>query len=331
MEREVARLGKGAICCGWNYCGLRLAVGFVDGSISIHDSLDSGSSSSASPSSSSKWKAHASSVLNVVWAPPECGDAIACICNDGTFSLWEETGEDTEHPTWKLCKLFESSGSPVLDLQFGVFSTSLKMVAACSDGYVKVYELLDPLEFNKWQLQAEFQNVLDSVSRFGKVSCSSASIAWNPQRGEGQQCSFVLGFSSDLPQFNSSKIWEFDEAHQRWIPVAELALPGDDSDMVHAVAWAPNIGRPFEVIAVATCKGIAIWHVLLDPESNGRPTTEKVALLPGHDGEVWQLEWDMGGMTLASTGSDGMVRLWQSNINGIWHEHASLDCSGAQS
>ncbi|RWW16640.1 hypothetical protein BHE74_00021845 [Ensete ventricosum] len=129
-------------------------------------------------------QAHASSVLNVVWAPPECGDAIACICNDGTFSLWEETGEgskstvkclslyysllsplysilsDTEHPTWKLCKLFESSGSRVLDLQFGVFSTSLKMVccgllkvAACSDGYVKVYELLDPLEFNKWQLQ----------------------------------------------------------------------------------------------------------------------------------------------------------------------------------
>ncbi|URD87295.1 WD domain, G-beta repeat [Musa troglodytarum] len=206
MEREVARLGKGAICCGWNYCGLRLAVGFVDGSISIHDSLDSGSSSSASPSSSSKWKAHAGSVLNVVWAPPECGDAIACICNDGTFSLWEETGEDTEHPTWKLCKLFEDSSSPVLDLQFG----------------------------------ADFQNVLDSVSRFGKI-------------------------------------WEFDEAHQRWIPVAELALPGDDGDM------------------------------------------------------VWQLEWDMGGMTLASTGSDGMVRLWQSNINGIWHEHASLDCSGAQS
>ncbi|RWW16641.1 hypothetical protein BHE74_00021846 [Ensete ventricosum] len=98
-----------------------------------------------------------------------------------------------------------------------------------------------------------------------------------------------------------------------------------------------SICRPFEVIAVATCKGIAMWHVVLDPESNGRLTTEKVALLPGHDGEVynryivWQLEWDMGGMTLASTGSDGMVRLWQSNINGIWHEHASLDCSGAQS
>ncbi|WOK99357.1 protein SEH1 isoform X2 [Canna indica] len=329
MEREVATLETGAICCAWNYCGQRLAVGFVDGSISIHDSLDCPAASSSSPSS--KWKAHGSRVLNVVWAPPECGDAIACICDDGTFSLWEETEEDTQQPTWKLCKLFESSGSCALDLQFSVFYSSLKMVAAYSDGCVKVYELLDPLELNKWQLQAEFQNVLDSVSRFGKAQCTSASIAWNPQRGESQQTSFVLGFSSDLPQFNSSKIWEFEEAHQRWIPVTELALPGDDGDKVDAVAWAPNIGRPFEIIAVATCKGIAIWHVVLDRESDGRLSTEKVALLAGHDGEVWQLEWDMGGMTLASTGSDGTVRLWQSNINGVWHEQAALDCNGAQS
>lgn len=44
--------------------------------------------------------------------------------------------------------------------------------------------------------------------------------------------------------------------------------------------------RPFEVIAVATSKGIAIWHVVLDPESDRRSSTEKVALLEGHDGEV---------------------------------------------
>ncbi|RRT40234.1 hypothetical protein B296_00058636 [Ensete ventricosum] len=212
MERELATLEKGAICCAWNYCGLRLAVGFVDGSISIHDSLDSGSSSSAFPSSSSKWKVRVSSsppsLINrsnvamplpasAMMEPFPCGRRLAKVRNllvaDDVFeklhlkvkclSLYYSLLSplysilsDTEHPTWKLCKLFESSGSRVLDLQFGVFSTSLKMVccgllkvghffcfggswdlghlvAACSDGYVKVYELLDPLEFNKWQLQ----------------------------------------------------------------------------------------------------------------------------------------------------------------------------------
>lgn len=33
----------------------------------------------------------------------------------------------------------------------------------------------------------------------------------------------------------------------------------------------------------------------------------------------------MGGMTLASTGKDGMVRLWQSNLNGVWHQHAAFE------
>ncbi|WVZ69632.1 hypothetical protein U9M48_018393 [Paspalum notatum var. saurae] len=37
----------------------------------------------------------------------------------------------------------------------------------------------------------------------------------------------------------------------------------------------------------------------------------------------------MGGMTLASTGGDGMVKLWQANLDGVWHEQAVLDCSGS--
>ena len=48
---------------------------------------------------------------------------------------------------------------------------------------------------------------------------------------------------------------------------------------------------------------------------------------------MWQLEWDMGGMTLASTGGDGMVKLWQANLDGVWHdkiEQAVLECSGSR-
>jgi hypothetical protein len=31
--------------------------------------------------------------VNVVWLPPDYGDAIACVCADGTLSLWEEVAE----------------------------------------------------------------------------------------------------------------------------------------------------------------------------------------------------------------------------------------------
>jgi len=39
------------------------------------------------------------------------------------------------------------------------------------------------------------------------------------------------------------QIWEFEEVHQRWLPLVELGLPEDKGDRVCAVAWAPNIGR----------------------------------------------------------------------------------------
>lgn len=38
-------------------------------------------------------QAHEQSIINVIWLPPEYGDAIACVCADGTLSLWEEVAE----------------------------------------------------------------------------------------------------------------------------------------------------------------------------------------------------------------------------------------------
>jgi len=38
-------------------------------------------------------QAHEQAIVNVVWLPPECGDAVACVCADGTLSLWEEVAE----------------------------------------------------------------------------------------------------------------------------------------------------------------------------------------------------------------------------------------------
>jgi nucleoporin SEH1 len=44
--------------------------------------------------------------------------------------------------------------------------------------------------------------------------------------------------------------------------------------------------RAYELIAVATRKGITIWHVRLNPDLDGRLSVEKAALLSGYEGEV---------------------------------------------
>ncbi|OIW11110.1 hypothetical protein TanjilG_22917 [Lupinus angustifolius] len=322
MAKELLKFNNVTTCSSWNYSSTRLASGSKDGSLSIFDFTHPSSSSSLRSSFNSK--IHEGTIVKVVWVPPEYGDAVASVTADGIVSLWEEVANDSQPLQWKNCKTFRCSSSKVLDVQFGSLTT-LKMVAAYSDGHVRVYELLDPLELKNWQLQAEFQNVVESVSAFGKALCLSASISWNPQKGGSQESSFIIGFNSNTAELNSSKVWEFDQAHQRWLPVAELALPEDKGDQVYAVAWAPNIGRSYETIAVATHKGLGIWNLGLNPDHDGRLPVERVALLSGHEGMVWQMEWDMSGMTLATTGHDGMVRLWQSNLNGVWHQQAALE------
>lgn len=46
------------------------------------------------------------------------------------------------------------------------------------------------------------------------------------------------------------------------------------------------IHRPYEVVAVATHKGIGIWYVGLAPDHEGRLPVKKASSLSGHQGEV---------------------------------------------
>ncbi|KAF5197896.1 Seh1 [Thalictrum thalictroides] len=92
MEKSLITLDKGTVCSSWNYCGQRLASGSIDGTLSIFDSLDPNSSSFTR---SSRLKVNETSIVKVVWIPPEYGDAVACICVDGTLSLWEECEQGT--------------------------------------------------------------------------------------------------------------------------------------------------------------------------------------------------------------------------------------------
>uniref|UniRef100_A0A0D6R557 Anaphase-promoting complex subunit 4 WD40 domain-containing protein n=1 Tax=Araucaria cunninghamii TaxID=56994 RepID=A0A0D6R557_ARACU len=322
MAKAIISMADGVHCNAWNYSGQRMAGGSLDGYIHIFNSHGPSAFTCIS-----KWKAHNGSIVKVVWAPPEYGDVIAACSMDGTVSIWEEVDEDTESCKWRLCNHFQEGAVPALDIQFGNCMSGLKLVVAYADGHAKIYESLDSLELKRWRLQAEFQNVNNTVERFGKCSCLTASIAWKPSTIVTQQPTFILGFNSNLPHFNTTKIWEFMEVHQRWHPIAEFVVPGENGEQVNAISWAPNIGRPYELIAIASNKGVSIWHIELDPNTNERPLLNRVATLSGHLGEIWQMDWDMGGMTLATSGNDGTVRLWQSNTNGMWQEVAVIESS----
>ncbi|ESQ28916.1 hypothetical protein EUTSA_v10023957mg [Eutrema salsugineum] len=161
----MATLDSGTTCSSWNHSGHRLATGSLDGILSVYDSPVPSSSSSSSFTCTSKVRVSESSVAKIVWLPSEYGDAVACICEDGSLSIWEEVSEDTHALEWKSCKSIKNQSSQVLDVQFGVSRKSLKMVAAYSDGYLRVFELLNPLELKNWQLQVAYSYTTSLTSR----------------------------------------------------------------------------------------------------------------------------------------------------------------------
>lgn len=68
-------------------------------------------------------QAHEQGIVNVVWLPPEYGDAIACACVDGTLSLWEEVAAG------QLVLLFLRFALDVLYLQLSCTFISLAVVS----------------------------------------------------------------------------------------------------------------------------------------------------------------------------------------------------------
>ncbi len=114
---------------------------------------------------------------------------------------------------------------------------------------------------------------------------------------------------------------------RKWVPIEPL--PGHE-DVVHSVAWAPNIGRSvcgrdaagrrsdrrpgsnYHLIATA-CKDRRV-RIFKLREHEERFKVESVGSFEDHDAEVWRVEWNVTGTVLSSSGDDGKVRLWKGAL-----------------
>ncbi|KAH6558726.1 hypothetical protein KP509_1Z048600 [Ceratopteris richardii] len=226
--------------------------------------------------------------------------------------------------TWRQTSTLSTAQSSVLDIQFSNSTSALYLLVISADGYARIYMLEDSLNLMKWQLQAEFQNSRSPMEINGKHRFWGASIAWRKSTLMNLQPAFVVGCNSTSHALNSAKVWEFQQAHQRWFCIAELCEADESDKPVNHVSWAQNIGRSHELIAVASGDGVSIWQLKFVTAAENNCSAVRIARLTGFEGEVWQVEWDMSGMTLASSGTDGVVRLWQTNLQGEWKQISQI-------
>lgn len=102
--------------------------------------------------------------------------------------------------------------------------------------------------------------------------------------------------------------------------------------MLRDLAWAPNMGRNYELIAGGgKDHRVRIWK-LFDQKFHfssllSSPSTQKqldidqirleydeVGNFAEHEAEVWRVSWNVTGTTLASSGDDGKVYIWKGKI-----------------
>jgi WD40 repeat protein len=109
-----------------------------------------------------------------------------------------------------------------------------------------------------------------------------------------------------------ASIWMLQESIMQWKKVADLS---NNNNKVAAVDWAPRLGRPHELIAVA-CNStkVVLWSV---KDRSDAPHIDQVAVLD-HESPVWQVKWNMFGNWLATSCDNGEVHMWRPDFSGEW-------------
>jgi len=279
----------------YDFYGKRLASCSSDQHIKVWDESGQGDWKCTAD-----WKAHTGSVWKVAWAHPEFGQVLASCSFDRTVCIWEEE-EDTEgNSKWTKRATLVDSRDSVQDIKFAPRHLGLKLATCSSDGFVRIYEAIDVTNLSHWSLMEEFES-----QQKGGITC----LSWNPSSLDSKPLIAVGSNDANV------KIWEYNESYRRWLHVETLS---GHTNSIHDVCWAPIVGRSYHYIATASKDQLVkIWKTEIDLDKQ-KIKAEEVASFDDHHAEVWRVEWNVTGTILASSGDDGVIRLFKTNFKNEW-------------
>lgn len=288
----------------FDFYGRRMATCSSDHSVQVWDINDKGEWHCTA-----SWKTHSGSVWRVTWAHPEFGQVLASCSYDRMAAIWEEIAGSTtpsqrRQGHWIKRATLVDSRTSVTDVKFSPRFLGLKLATCSADGNVRIYEAPDLTDLTTWEIQDQIQT---------KMSCSC--LSWNPSRLHPP--TIAVGSDNANPAAGGKvQIYEHSENERKWHRSGMLMSV---TEAVHDIAYAPNLGRSYDVLAIATKDVIIMRFDKKDPAMIGPAPGRNTPIQLDHQGaQVWQISWNITGTILAASSDDGMVRLWKANYLDKW-------------
>jgi protein transport protein SEC13 len=289
-----------------DYYGKRLATCSSDRTIRIFDITQENKPLA-------ELKGHEGPVWQVAWAHPQFGSILASCSYDHKVFIWRE-GQNAQ---WS--KIYEyKHDSSVNSIAWAPQELGLILASASSDSTIVINSYRE--QTNSWDPKV--------IRNAHEIGCNT--ISWGPsaplasltsqpdqQQTQPQQLQLQMRLVSGGGD-NLVKIWVFDNDSHEW----RQDFVGDKhTDWVRDVAWAPNIGLPYDTIASCSQdQSVYIWR----RDVNSTSGNWKETLLKKFNTVVWRVSWSLTGNLLAISTADNQVTLWKEAQDGKWTMVSSL-------
>lgn len=257
-------------------------------------------------------------------------------------------GEGAASSRWVNKATLSDARRAVTAVEFAPRHLGLRLASGSADGVVRIYEALDTMNLNHWKLEAEIEENEDGndatlsvsqrraiggnavehtgVSTASNENMGVSSLSWCTGRFE--PATLVVGCSS-----GRVSIYRYNDGQRSWLEA--IRLPGHATSIgvsrgVLDVAWAPNVGRSYHLIATCGKDNQLKVHRLKrgrgskqgDNTAEGGASQASALVYEGTElldqSQTWRCQWNVTGTVLSSSGDGGMVKLWKNDFQGRW-------------